>query len=99
MMDKLIQWALGNRVLAVVAALLLTAFGIHTATRADRKNKLRNSSQGPVCRHDVAYGAPHLRAHGVAPPPCGRPCESASPGAASAAAACPGGVRRARLVR
>lgn len=32
-MDKLIQWALGNRALVVVAALLLTAFGIHTATR------------------------------------------------------------------
>jgi len=32
-MDKLIQWALGNRVLVIVAALLLTVFGIHTATR------------------------------------------------------------------
>jgi CzcA family heavy metal efflux pump len=32
-MDKLIQWALGNRTLVLVAALVLTAFGIHTATR------------------------------------------------------------------
>lgn len=32
-MDKLIQWALGNRALVLVAALLLTVFGIHTATR------------------------------------------------------------------
>jgi CzcA family heavy metal efflux pump len=32
-MDKLIQWALGNRALVIVAALLLTVFGIHTATR------------------------------------------------------------------
>ncbi len=32
-MDKLIQWALSNRTLVLVAALLLTAFGIHTATR------------------------------------------------------------------
>jgi CzcA family heavy metal efflux pump len=32
-MDKLIQWALSNRALVLVAALLLTAFGIHTATR------------------------------------------------------------------
>jgi CzcA family heavy metal efflux pump len=32
-MDKLIQWALSNRVLVIVAALLLTVFGIHTATR------------------------------------------------------------------
>ena len=32
-MDKLIQWALGNRVLVLVAALLLTVFGTYTATR------------------------------------------------------------------
>jgi CzcA family heavy metal efflux pump len=32
-MDKLIQWALGNRALVLVAALLLTVIGIHTATR------------------------------------------------------------------
>lgn len=32
-MDKLIQWALSNRALVIVAALLLTVFGIHTATR------------------------------------------------------------------
>jgi len=32
-MDKLIQWALSNRALVLVAALVLTAFGIHTATR------------------------------------------------------------------
>ncbi len=32
-MDKLIQWALRNRTLVIVAALLLTVFGIHTATR------------------------------------------------------------------
>jgi CzcA family heavy metal efflux pump len=32
-MDKLIQWALGNRTLVIVAALVLTAFGVHTATR------------------------------------------------------------------
>ena len=32
-MDKLIQWALNNRALVLVAALLLTVFGIHTATR------------------------------------------------------------------
>jgi len=32
-MDKLIQWALNNRALVLVTALLLTAFGIHTATR------------------------------------------------------------------
>lgn len=32
-MDKLIQWALNNRALVIVAALLLTVFGIHTATR------------------------------------------------------------------
>jgi CzcA family heavy metal efflux pump len=32
-MDKLIQWALGNRALVIVAALLLTVFGIRTATR------------------------------------------------------------------
>lgn len=32
-MDKLIQWSLSNRALVIVAALLLTVFGIHTATR------------------------------------------------------------------
>ncbi len=32
-MDKLIQWALSNRVVVIVAALLLTVFGIHTVTR------------------------------------------------------------------
>ncbi len=32
-MDKLIQWALSNRALVIVAALLLTVFGIHTAMR------------------------------------------------------------------
>jgi len=32
-MDKLIQWSLSNRTLVIVAALLLTVFGIHTATR------------------------------------------------------------------
>ena len=32
-MDKLIQWALRNRALVIVAALLLTVFGIHTAMR------------------------------------------------------------------
>lgn len=32
-MDKLIQWALGNRVLVLVAALILTVFGTYTATR------------------------------------------------------------------
>jgi len=32
-MDKLIQWALGNRALVLVGALLLTVFGLHTATR------------------------------------------------------------------
>ena len=32
-MDKLIQWALGNRALVIVAALLLTVFGLHTVTR------------------------------------------------------------------
>ncbi len=32
-MDKLIQWALNNRVPVIVTALLLTAFGVHTATR------------------------------------------------------------------
>ena len=32
-MDKLIQWALSNRALVLVAALVLSAFGIHTATR------------------------------------------------------------------
>ena len=32
-MDKLIQWALNNRVLVLVAAVLLTVFGVHTATR------------------------------------------------------------------
>lgn len=32
-MNNLIQWALSNRALVLVAALLLTAFGIHTATR------------------------------------------------------------------
>ncbi|MHB1306269.1 MAG: efflux RND transporter permease subunit [Limisphaerales bacterium] len=32
-MDKLIQWALGNRALVIVAALLLTVFGMHTVTR------------------------------------------------------------------
>ena len=33
MMDKLIRWSLENRPLVLVAALLLTVFGIHTATR------------------------------------------------------------------
>ncbi|MEQ2008082.1 MAG: efflux RND transporter permease subunit, partial [Limisphaerales bacterium] len=33
MMDKLIRWSLENRALVLVAALLLTAFGIQTATR------------------------------------------------------------------
>ncbi|HKS36439.1 MAG TPA: efflux RND transporter permease subunit [Verrucomicrobiae bacterium] len=33
MINKLINWALGNRVLVLVAALLLTFFGIRTATR------------------------------------------------------------------
>jgi Cu/Ag efflux pump CusA len=32
-MNKLIEWALANRALVLVAALMLTAFGIHTATR------------------------------------------------------------------
>lgn len=32
-MDKLIQWALTNRTLVLVSAVLLTVFGIHTATR------------------------------------------------------------------
>lgn len=32
-MDKLIQWALSNRALVLVGALLLTVFGLHTATR------------------------------------------------------------------
>ena len=32
-MNKLIHWALNNRALVIVAALLLTIFGIHTATR------------------------------------------------------------------
>src|SRR5688500_10999423 len=32
-MNRLIQWALGNRVLVLVAALLLTIFGLYTATR------------------------------------------------------------------
>ena len=32
-MDKLIQWALCNRALVLVAAVLITFFGIHTATR------------------------------------------------------------------
>jgi len=32
-MDRLIQWALGNRALVIVAALLLTALGMHTASR------------------------------------------------------------------
>ncbi|MEW6306041.1 MAG: efflux RND transporter permease subunit [Verrucomicrobiota bacterium] len=33
MINRLIQWALGNRGLVLAAALLLTVFGIHTATR------------------------------------------------------------------
>ncbi|MCI0747584.1 MAG: efflux RND transporter permease subunit [Verrucomicrobia subdivision 3 bacterium] len=33
MIDKLIQWSLANRVLVLVGALLLTFFGIYTATR------------------------------------------------------------------
>ncbi len=33
MMDKLIRWSLENRPLVLVAALLLTVFGIHTAMR------------------------------------------------------------------
>ncbi|PAW72223.1 MAG: CusA/CzcA family heavy metal efflux RND transporter [Pedosphaera sp. Tous-C6FEB] len=33
MMDKLIRWSLENRALVLVAALLLTAFGLQTATR------------------------------------------------------------------
>ena len=32
-MDKLIQWSLANRAVVLVAALLLTVFGVHTATR------------------------------------------------------------------
>ena len=32
-MNKLIEWALGNRTLVLVASLILTVFGIHTATR------------------------------------------------------------------
>jgi len=32
-MDKLIQWALGNRALVLATAVLLTVFGVHTATR------------------------------------------------------------------
>jgi CzcA family heavy metal efflux pump len=32
-MNRLIQWSLGNRVLILVGALLLTAFGVYTATR------------------------------------------------------------------
>jgi CzcA family heavy metal efflux pump len=33
MINRLIEWSLGNRALVLVAAALLTAFGIHTATR------------------------------------------------------------------
>ena len=33
MINKLIRWSLNNRALVVVAAALLTVFGIHTATR------------------------------------------------------------------
>src|SRR5919106_6030255 len=32
-MNRLIQWALANRVLVLVAALLLVVFGVYTATR------------------------------------------------------------------
>lgn len=32
-MDKLIQWALGNRTIVLIGALLLTVFGLYTATR------------------------------------------------------------------
>src|SRR5262245_38623035 len=33
MINKLIQWSLNNRALVLVAAALLTIFGVHTATR------------------------------------------------------------------